>query len=299
MKFTKAISNPLLTYIMAPNICDVLSEIKRIIKSQHSHYLALYAIFLLPLNFFSLIFQLLLKHFQQQQPPPNPTIIISLSLLLIIFSTIFTYGAIISITYSVFHGFFNRQVKLNEAIKSISTSFFPLLATNIVMFTVIFFVSFLILFLILLLSFLTLLLDDVHATLYSYLNSLSYMVLMLSFLSFVTYLAINFSFVHVIVVVESCWGFEPLRRSWKLVKGMKWLILTIIFLFGSFPILVSMSGYNNWVLIFVSSPIVAMFSLYNIAAITVVYIYSKEKHGVVANEGFGKEKDGAHLPLIP
>jgi hypothetical protein len=42
----------------------------------------------------------------------------------------------------------------------------------------------------------------------------------------------------------------------------------------------------------------ALFSLYNIAATTVLYIYSKEKHGEVANEEFRKEKDGVHLPLI-
>jgi cbb3-type cytochrome oxidase subunit 3 len=49
----------------------------------------------------------------------------------------------------------------------------------------------------------------------------------------------------------------------------------------------------------VASPIFAMFSLYQLAVITVLYIYSKEKHGEVANEEFVKEKDGAHLPLIP
>ncbi|CAJ2642867.1 unnamed protein product [Trifolium pratense] len=125
---------------------------------------------------------------------------------------------------------------------------------------------------------------------------LCYMVLMLVCVSLITYLAVNMSFMHVIVVVESCWGFEPLRRSWKLVKGMRRMILLTYFLFGSFQLLVSMSRYDNWVLIFVASPFLAMFSLNNIAIITVLYIYSKEKHVEVANEEFG---NGAHLSLIP
>jgi hypothetical protein len=112
------------------------------------------------------------------------------------------------------------------------------------------------------------------------------------------YLAVNLSFVHVIVVVESLWGFEPLRISWKLVKGMRRLVVSTYFL-GSFQILVTTSGYDNWVLILVASPIFAMFSLYQLAVITVLYIYSKEKHGEISNEEFVKEKDGAHLPLIP
>ncbi|CAJ2654527.1 unnamed protein product [Trifolium pratense] len=284
---------------MAPNICDVLSETKRIINSQNWHYFNLYLIFLVPLSFFSrFFFQLLLKHFQQQQSSPNLTIIISLSLLLIIFSTIFTYGAIISITYSVFHGFFNRPVKLEESIKSISTSFFPLLATNIVIYTIIFFVSFLILLLIVLVSFLVIYLGHVDITTYPYLNTLCYMVLMLVLLALVMYLAVNLSLVHVIVVVESRWGIEPLRRSWKLVNGMKKLVLSIIFLFGSFQIMASVIDYNNWVLTFSSSLLLAWYSIYNIGAITVLYIYSKEKHGEVANEEFGKENDEANLSLI-
>jgi hypothetical protein len=282
---------------MAPNIWEALSETKRIIKTQPRHYLTLYLIFFLPLTFFSGFLQLFLKHFQQQPSPPlpKPTIIISLSLLLIIFSTIFTYGAIITITYSIFHGYFNRPVKFKEAIKSIYTSFFPLLATNIVTYTVTFFVAFLILLLGVLVSFLIILLGNID---YRSLNPLCYMIPMIVAVFLTMYLAVNLGFVHVIVVVESLWGFEPLRISWKLVKGMRRLVVSTYFL-GSFQILVTTSGYDNWVLILVASPIFAMFSLYQLAVITVLYIYSKEKHGEVANEEFVKEKDGAHLPLIP
>jgi hypothetical protein len=126
------------------------------------------------------------------------------------------------------------------------------------------------------------------------------MLLMLVFLPLVIYLAINLSLVKIIVVVESRWGFEPLKISWKLVKGMKRLILSIILLFGFLEVILSCIVSYSWVLVFVISPILAIISLYNIAVYTVLYIYCKEKHGEVADLEFGdKVKDQANLSLIP
>lgn len=122
------------------------------------------------------------------------------------------------------------------------------------------------------------------------------MVLMLVFM---TYLVVNLSLVKVIVVVESSWGLEPLKRSWKLVKGMRKLVFSICYLFGFLEvILLWISGYNL-VLIFVISPIQTMLMLYNIAVFTVIYIYCKEKHTEVGEEEFEKAKDEASLSLIP
>jgi len=259
----------------------VLSESKRIINSQPRLYLNLSLIFLLPLSFLILISQLIIKHLQQQQPPTNPTIIISLSLLFLVFSSIFSYSAIITITYSVYNAFFNRPVKLKEAIKSISTSFFPLLATEAII-SASFIVNFL-LFVFLIKS-------------YSYLVVLFSMVLMLAFM---TYLIVNLSLEKVIVVVESSWGLEPLKRSWKLVKGMRKLVFSILYFFGFLEvILLWISGYSL-ILIFVISPIQTMLFLYNIAVFTVIYIYCKEKHTEVGDEEFEKAKDEASLSLIP
>jgi len=118
------------------------------------------------------------------------------------------------------------------------------------------------------------------------------MVLMIVLLPLGTYLSVNLSLVNVIVVVESCWGFEPLRRSWKLVKGIKRLVLSFFYLFGFLQwILVWIRGYT-WALIFVVSPILALLLLYNIVVYTVLYIYCKEKYAEVAEVEFGKEKDG-------
>ncbi|XP_058735315.1 uncharacterized protein LOC131607317 [Vicia villosa] len=285
---------------MAPKILDVLSKSKRIIYTQPRHYLTLSLIFLLPLSFFSLIFQLIRKHLQQQQPPPtSQTNIISLYLLFFLFSSIFSYGAFITISRSVYHAFFNQPIKLKEAIKSISTSFFPLLATDIVTFVILFFIFFLLTFLLGVVLFLIVYLGDINLTTHPYFIMLFSMVLMLVFLPLVTYLMINLSLVKVIVVVESVWGLEPLRRSWKLVKGMKMLILSIFFMFGFLQLVLGLITRYSMVLILVISPILAMLSLCNIVVLTVLYIYCKEKHGELAGEEFGKDKEGASLSLIP
>lgn len=239
---------------MAPSIWNVLSESIHIINSQPRHYLTLSLIFLLPFSFLILISKLIIKHLQQQQPP----IIISLYLLFLILSSIFSYSAFIAITYSVYNAFFNQPVKLKEAIKSITTSFFPLLATEAII-SPIFFVNFFLF---------------VYIKSYSYLVMLFYMVLMLVFMS---YLEVNLGLVKVIVVVESSWGLEPLKRSWKLVKGMRKLVLSIFYLFGFLEVILRwISGYNL-VLIFVISPIQAMLMLYNIAVFTVIYTYTARR----------------------
>ncbi|XP_050900638.1 uncharacterized protein LOC127107406 [Lathyrus oleraceus] len=284
---------------MAPKIWDILSETKRIIDAQPRHYLTLTLIFLLPPSFVSLLFNFLVKYLQQQQPPPQPTypiLIISLvSILFLLISSIFTLCAIISITYSIYHSFFNQPIKLKEAFKSVSTSFFPLLATDIIIFTIFFIVILLFALVIGAVSFLIAYVAGVDLQANSFLVMVS---LMLVFLTFMLYLGVHLSLVKVIVVVESVWGFEPLRRSWKLVKGRKRLILSVSSLFGSLQSMwVWLTGYN-WVLILVFSPIVAMLWLYSIAVLTVLYIYCKEKNEKLADEEFGKEKDEASLPLI-
>ncbi|XP_058735316.1 uncharacterized protein LOC131607318 [Vicia villosa] len=280
---------------MAPKIWEVLCESKRIIYIQPRLYMTLSLIFLLPLSLFSLVFQLILEHLQQQQPPTSPTIIIFLSTFSLLISSIFTNCAFISITYSVYHSYFNQPIKLKEAIKSIYTSFFPLLATDIIVFTIFFIGLFLIAFVVIVISSLLAILGGVDLQAHSFLVLAS---IMLVVLPPVMYLTINLSLVKNIVVVESVWGFEPLRRSWRLVKGMKMLIFSIFCLFGSLEWMLTWITGHSWVLKLVTSPILIMLSLYNIAVITVVYIYCKEKYGELADEEFGKEKDGASLPLI-
>ncbi|CAI8617581.1 unnamed protein product [Vicia faba] len=285
---------------MAPKIWDILSETKRIIYTQPRHYLTLSLIFLLPPSFVSLLFNFLAKYLQQQPPPPPPPTYLILifalvSILLLLISSIFTLCAFISITYSVYHSFFKQPIKLKEAFKSISTFFFPSLATDIIIFTIFFGVFLLFAHVIGAVSFLIAHIGGVVLRAHSFLILVSLMVV---FLIFIMYVGVHLSLVKVIVVVESVWGLEPLRRSWKLVKGKKRLILSTCSLLGSLQSMLAwLTGYS-WVLILVISPILAMLSLYSMAVLTVLYIYCKEENEKLAEEEFAKEEDEATLPLI-
>lgn len=283
---------------MAPKLRDILSVSKRIIQSHPRHYLTLYFIFLLPFSFSSLLFQLLLNHFQQQQ---QLTALLFLSLFYYSISSFFSFCAISTITYSVYHTFFNQKVKLQEAIKSISTSFFPLLATSTVLFVIIFFISFLFALVLLLVFFVALQRGVDFATNSDFVVVLCIMLLMIVLLA---YLQINWSLTQAIVVVESRWGLEPLRRSASLVKGMKRLIVSSLAFFGFFQGIIFGIYYyyisTSLVVILVISPFVAMLMLFQLAVNTVLYIYCKQNHGEVLEEDkLGKEEDSVRLSLIP
>lgn len=115
---------------------------------------------------------------------------------------------------------------------------------------------------------------------------------------------------HVIVVVESCWGLEPLRRSARLIKGMKRVALSSFLFYGFFAgiivgnyllFTISNRDNDNWVIVvckwgFIASQscFLAPILLSNIAVNTVLYIYCKANHGELAEEF---EKDSVSLLL--
>ncbi|KAK8526052.1 hypothetical protein V6N12_020533 [Hibiscus sabdariffa] len=134
------------------DLWPIISESKRIINAHSRHFLALSVLFLLPLSFsfsaYPFIDQLfsqsstptiethlsfLNNPFQLQNTPIFPIKYLIFTLLYSLFVFIFSLFATGSITYSVFHGFYGRPVKLVSAIKSAFTSFFPLLSTCLVM----------------------------------------------------------------------------------------------------------------------------------------------------------------------
>ena len=104
-----------------------------------------------------------------------------------------------------------------------------------------------------------------------------------------------------IVVVESSWGFEPLRRSSGLIKGMRGVALSSIFFFGFFAGVLVWSSWiltmgsdanpndvwSNWAFvaqIVVTSTFLMLLLLYNTAANAVLYMYCKAIHGELALE---------------
>ncbi|XP_058733765.1 uncharacterized protein LOC131605425 [Vicia villosa] len=278
---------------MASKIWNIFCETNRIIVAQPGHYLTLSFIFLLPPSFVSLLLNILIKYIQQAT---YPILTISLvSILFLLISYIFTYCAVISITSSVYPSFLNQPIKLKQAFKSISTSFFPLLATDIIVYAI-YFVAFLIFALVIgAVSFVIAYLTGVDLQAHYFFVVVPFVLACILFFMF---LGVQLSLVKVIVVVESLWGLEPLRRSWKLVEGMLLVIIPIFTLFGlSNLVLASLAG-DSWILILVFTPIVALLTLYNIAVLAVLYVYCKDKNEKLADQVFATEKDEARLPLI-
>ncbi|KAE9613697.1 hypothetical protein Lal_00016225 [Lupinus albus] len=297
------------------NFFTVLSESKRIINAHSRHFLALSVIFLLPLSF-SLIVSPTLFHLLS--PSSNSHIHILLRtptlplfhhhhhhhhhLNTLLFSLPFSLSLLLislfslsSITHSVFHGFFGRPVKLPSAIQSIFPSFFPLLLTTLL--------SQLTLFSIALLSFLF-----VHS-LYHFAPSLSstfsILLFLLLFLPPFLYLQLSWTLASVISVVESTYGFEPLNRSSKLMKGMKGIgfssllffgFMEVVLVWGNYVLATNSDGgggngasalFKGWasvLQIVLASTLLMLLMLYQTAANTVLYMYCKAVHGELAVE---------------
>ncbi|MBA0782956.1 hypothetical protein Gotri_000759 [Gossypium trilobum] len=107
----------------------IRSGYSRIIKAHSRHFLALSLLFLLPFSFFLSIYPFIAIEsylsFLQQDPSIFPTKIFILNLLYTIPISIFSLLATGSITYSIFHGFYGRPIKLLSAIKAAFTSLLP------------------------------------------------------------------------------------------------------------------------------------------------------------------------------
>ncbi|KAK8686826.1 hypothetical protein V6N13_125843 [Hibiscus sabdariffa] len=298
------------------DLWPIISESKRIINAHSRHFLALSVLFLLPLSFsfsaYPFIDQLfsqsstptiethlsfLNNPFPLQNPPIFPIKYLIFTLLYSLFVFIFSLFATGSITYSIFHGFYGRPVKLVSAIKSAFTSFFPLLSTCLVMELILSGI----LLILAIIGFGLLKLTQVLGFQVDYSSpyflSLC-LVFLITFMFIVFYLQVKWVFAHVIVVVESSWGLEPLKRSKNLVGGLKRVAFSMLLFFGFFSGIltwVSAAGWGNeaadkwksWAFIIhivVTSALFMWLMLSYLAASTVFYMYSKAIHGELAWE---------------
>ncbi|KAJ9187440.1 hypothetical protein P3X46_002895 [Hevea brasiliensis] len=300
------------------SLCTVLTESKHIINAHSRHFLALSVLFLLPPSFSFAVFPTLLNLiapsstlnskillstsiFVDQGPSNHFTInALVFSLLFSLFVFVFAPLAVGSITYSVLHGFYGRPVKLLAAIKSAFTSFLPLLVTTIfaqiivfAMFLISGFFLFLVFMAIQLLGFQV----DISSPYFIGFSGVVSIVLLLV----IVYLQLNWSLVGVLVVAESSWGLEPLKRSSYLIKGMRGVALALLLFFGFLVcillIISSVSGVtlgigtsNGWkscafvIQIVVTTTLLMLLLLYDVAANTVLYMYCKAVHGELALE---------------
>lgn len=111
------------------------------------------------------------------------------------------------------------------------------------------------------------------------------------------WLQVNWSLGGVIVVVESKWGYEPLKRSGYLLRGMKGVALSMLLFYGlAIGFLVwgfsssvvnasQAAGWWRWAFVLqtvVSSGFITLLMLHNMAANVVLYMYCKALHGELA-----------------
>lgn len=304
-------------YSNSLNLFGVLSESKRIINAHSRHFLALSVFFLLPLSFSLTIYPTLKTTLLQPNSfghffPPHQSLFLSLSyssseptkasilfpLIYSLFYLLISILAVATITYSTFHGFYGRPVKLLSSVKSVFYFFIPLLYTLVLsQFIMFMIVGVFLLFVALI--FKSLLLLGLEVSLDSkYLMGFKIFVGIIVILILIV-LQMNWSLVSVVVVAESKWGFEPLRRSASLIKGMKRVAFSMILFYGlaiSFLIWASSRSVAKatdangwWTLAFVlqtavGSGFVTLLMLHNLAAIVVLYMYCKALQGELAFE---------------
>ncbi|XP_055801890.1 uncharacterized protein LOC129871050 [Solanum dulcamara] len=306
------------------NLWGVLSQSKRIINAHSRHFLALSVSFLLPLSFSLIIYPTLqnaLFHSDSNLFQPHPTHLsvsfftstdpydpirnltqpdpnfLLLLLVYTLFAVLLSLLALATISYSTFHGFYGRPVKLVSSMKSVLYSFLPLVATLIVSHVIYAFIVLLFgLFVAIVAQCVQFLGFEVGYD-SNYLMGLAAFVGVALVLVFM-WLQVNWSLAYVIVVVESKWGYEALRRSAYLVKGMRWVALSVLLFFGvliglllggcsSFLVTVGAAsgGWTSFGVILqmvVSSGFATLLMLQNIAASVVLYMYCKALHGELA-----------------
>ncbi|XP_065860508.1 uncharacterized protein [Euphorbia lathyris] len=302
------------------DLSTVLTESKRIINAHSRHFLALSVFFLLPPSFSLTVYPTLHSLLTQSSSHnskirlssyvfvdqiQNPSHLLTsrtllLSLLFAFFVAVFALLAIGSLTCSVLHGFYGRPVKLVSAVKSAFTSFFPLLITvvfsQIIVSALIFVTGFSFFLVIQGIELLGFQFDYSSPYFIGFSVAISIVLLLV-----IVYLQLNCSLAGIIVVVESSWGFEPLKRSTFLIKRMRGVALALqlffVFLGGVLLLVSTASGLtlgigtnNGWkssafvLQIVLTSTLLMLLLLYNVAANTVLYMYCKATHGELVSE---------------
>ena len=214
-----------------PTLRLIFSETNRILKAQPRHFLLLSFLFLIPLSMTSTMYPIFFKSLLTvtafaAQPSAISTNTLLFVLAYTLFIWVFSISAVGSITYSVIKAFHGQPLKLESAIKSIPTSFFRILATNLLSHIIIFLIIFV--FMLVFASFI------MGATLLGYRIDFSspYFYLLsfaigMALFPVLIFLQVNWSLSSVVVVAETTWGWASLKRSWCLIKGRRWLVFSL------------------------------------------------------------------------
>ncbi|KAK8567319.1 hypothetical protein V6N13_105296 [Hibiscus sabdariffa] len=260
----------------------IRSECNRIIKADSRNFHAIIFLLLFPISLPLIFYQVF------------PIKTLGFNLLYTLTIPILSLFATGSTTYSVSHGFHDRPVKLSSAFKAALTSFFPLLSTWLLaqLITAV-------LGSILGLAFFSLF----KATQVDY-SSAYFLLLCLAYVTslafIVVYLQVNWIFAYPIVVLESSWGLEPLKRSQALVKGREGVASRIVLFWGFFCWLGTWSSMLRlavsacdelkiWasfiqIITIPAASYYPLFMCYNLVVNTVFYMNSKALRGEFAGE---------------
>ncbi|KAL4574261.1 hypothetical protein LXL04_021089 [Taraxacum kok-saghyz] len=287
-----------ITPVPTVNLFDVLSESRRILKANYTHFVAL-SLFFLPLAF-SLVTTPALHHHHSgnfftgdifRKLLTNHPKVVIFHLLYILIIYLLAVCAIGTISYSTYHVFIGKPVNYFDSLKSLTFSFFPLISTAIVAQVVLFAIS-------IVLVMFTVKIHVLAETLgfaIDY-NSIYFMWFSIfvgaTCIAVIIYVHMNWCLASMVVVAESISGGKALRRSWYLVKGMRSisLSLSLYFLIGNGLLALissktvkfrALNSDTHGVVLFtiLGSFFLMMCFLASTAANTVLYMYCKAFHG--------------------
>ncbi|POO03465.1 Transmembrane protein [Trema orientale] len=294
----------------------VRKETNRILNAQRRHFLSLSFLFLFPPSVAITVYPMLQSYFSDSvavilfgQASDDhhhqlaKTLLLALAFLL--FTSVFSLCAAGSITYSAINAFHGQPLGLKSAIKSIPTSFFRLLGTNLLVQTISLFIAFV---------FVTVLVTSIaiarlmgfHTEFSSSgLRLLCYVVVTALFL-ILSYVQVNWALSSVVAVAETTWGLASLKRSTSLVKGMRrGLVFRVSLTYGFYTTVmacalgfVSLSmGLDSatseewgWLIKFLSAQVLTfstfrtIYLLFETVATAVLYMYCNE---AVVDHGHG------------
>ncbi|KAJ4960183.1 hypothetical protein NE237_020093 [Protea cynaroides] len=305
--------------ITAVDFCGVLSESKKIVNAHSRHFLALSVLFLLPLTFCLVFFPTLRQAIIEPKRNPAESLLryspeqrfffetIGLSIIYALTIVTLSLCAAGTVTYSVYHGFFGRPVKFASAIKSLLNSFLRLFVTFVCSEVILLAISVVvggIMFLVI--KVMELLGFQISLSSPYFIAVCAIGLVVLGF--GLVYLQVNWALASVVVVVESSWGLEPLRRSAYLVKGVRGVVASLLLFFGlifgitvwvNWGLAVVPGGLKDWIFValnVIASALIILCILHSVATNTVLYMYCKALRGELAGE-IAEEFTGEYFSL--
>ncbi|KAL0926823.1 hypothetical protein M5K25_003074 [Dendrobium thyrsiflorum] len=289
-------------------LAGVLSESSRVVSNHSRHFLALSVLFLLPLSsvlIASPSLVPLLIHRRQSHPPQSllreaapssPSHDLTRTLILAAAAaTLFlpiASAAVAAVTRSVNHGFYGRPVKILPNLRSLHIPVLHLLATILSGFLIFSAIVALIVSLCLLVLFVLSILDVESGSVppYSFAAGIAAIT--------IARCQLEWCLAGVVSVMESSWGFAPLKRSGELIDGMRLAAICLWVFFGAgagftlwgFGLWEVPSGGSWYDVIPVvgktvlGSALMALLLLYIFVTHAALYLYCKAVHGELLGE---------------